>query len=727
VKKSGVLKVVITTCALSLIAAHLSPATAAPAAQIVTCVDLASGKERISKTGTCRTTEATAKWHLTPTDLALASGGTTKSLTICSNKESSPVAYQRIRTSCYRVMQTNLYTRSSILPAKPVITQVSSTSYESASLALASDPAANVDAPIAYYTITSSKGDVKKVNSWRELTFTVSGLRSATSYTFTITATSVDGTSPVSESSLPVTTPAYVAPVAAATTAPLAAPAFTLSAAAETKTVNTAIAGYTISSTGGTIASYAISPAAPAGLTFNTTTGLLSGTPTSTQSATAYTITATNATGSATQTFTFTVALAAPAFTLSASAETKTVNTAATGFTIASSTGGTIASFGISATPSGMSFSTTTGALSGTPNSVASATAFTVTATNASGSTTQIFTLTVTAAPSTVATLTTSSTIKGQTPVVLGTPSATLSSATGGSVTITAAKGADTSNSGSFITAFTKTSSSATLTKVVKYSSGANFTGFASDTAYNGTAAISTGDFFIVQVTAEDGTTILYYKITVTVSAAVYTVGQAGPGGGTIFYVAPTPFACGPTRSATCTYLEAAPSGWNGGAEPTRIWAQSTPFNYQFTSVSNATSPETATATAIGWGYRNTRAIILQGNSDTATSAAALADSHTVTVSEVTYDDWYLPSKDELNQMCKWQRGITGDNLTNLTTVCTGGTINTGAGAPSFLSQQYWSSSEADRGVAFRQNFGLGRQFDDDKKYTYYVRPVRSF
>jgi len=307
VKASGVLKVVIAACALSLIAAHLSPATAAPAAQVITCVDVVSGKERISKTDTCRTTEATAKWHLAPTDSALASGGTTKSLTICSNKESSPVAYQRIRTSCYKHMQTSLYTRSAALPSKPVITQVSSTSYESASLTLARDPAANLDAPIAYYTITSSKGDVKRVNSWRELTVTVSGLKSATSYTFTISATSVDGTSPVSATSVPVTTQVYVAPVASATTAPLAAPAFSLSAGAETKTVNTAITGYTISSTGGTVASYAISPTAPAGTTFSTSTGLLTGTPTATQSATAYAITATNASGSATKTFTLTI------------------------------------------------------------------------------------------------------------------------------------------------------------------------------------------------------------------------------------------------------------------------------------------------------------------------------------------------------------------------------------------------------------------------------------
>ena len=84
-----------------------------------------------------------------------------------------------------------------------------------------------------------------------------------------------------------------------------------------------------------------------------------------------------------------------PAFTLSSSSETRTVNTAATGFTI-NSTGGAIASFAINATPPGMSFSTSTGALTGTPTSVAGATAYTITAKNATGSATATFTLTVT-------------------------------------------------------------------------------------------------------------------------------------------------------------------------------------------------------------------------------------------------------------------------------------------------------------------------------------------
>jgi hypothetical protein len=46
-----------------------------------------------------------------------------------------------------------------------------------------------------------------------------------------------------------------------------------------------------------------------------------------------------------------------------------------------------------------MSFNTATGALTGTPNTVASATNYTITATNASGSATQTFTLIVTTAP----------------------------------------------------------------------------------------------------------------------------------------------------------------------------------------------------------------------------------------------------------------------------------------------------------------------------------------
>lgn len=89
--------------------------------------------------------------------------------------------------------------------------------------------------------------------------------------------------------------------------APPAVPAFTLSSSSETRTVNTIATGFTINSTGGTIASFSVSPSVPAGMSFNTTTGALTGTPTAAATATAYTITATNTSGSAIATFTLTV------------------------------------------------------------------------------------------------------------------------------------------------------------------------------------------------------------------------------------------------------------------------------------------------------------------------------------------------------------------------------------------------------------------------------------
>ena len=295
-----------------------------------------------------------------------------------------------------------------------------------------------------------------------------------------------------------------------------------------------------------------------------------------------------------------TAPVAIPAFTLSSTTESRTVNTAATGFTI-NSTGGAIASFAINATPPGMSFNTTTGALTGTPNTVAAATNYTITATNASGNATRTFTLTVT--------------------------------------------------------------------------------------------------------------------------AVVYTVGQTGPGGGTVFYVATTSFACGPTRAATCTYLEAAPSGWNTGADPSRTWA--TNVNNNRTTTVPAPG---AIQTAIGTGYQNSNAIVAQTGNVAASSAAVAARAYRGN----SLTDWYLPSRDELNQMCKWARGITGDALTTLTTVCTGGTSNSGSSATGFVDNRYWSSTEfarnsSEENIARGQNFDGGSQDDGEKSDIFFVRPVRAF
>ena len=391
------------------------------------------------------------------------------------------------------------YLVSSTVPSTPLITKVEATDADEA-VVFFTAPKDDGGTPIYYYTATSNPGAISVIAPIQGSgSVTITGLTKATTYTFTLTAHNINGSSRAATSPAPITTLAEKivrSSPASTTNAPtLAAPAFTLSSSSQSVIVNTAITTVTNTSTGGAISSYAISPAAPAGLTFNTSTGQLSG----------------------------------------------------------------------------------------TPNTVAAAANYTITATNATGSATQIFRLTVT--------------------------------------------------------------------------------------------------------------------------AVVYTVGQAGPGGGIIFYVASTPFACGPTLASSCTYLEAAPALWNANAaEPVRTWAQPSGPDYRNTTVNNATSPETATATAIGWGYRNTRAIILQGNTDTATSAAALADSHTVTVSGVVYDDWYLPSQDELDLLYLERTRVGG-----------------------FVLNGYWSSTENSTNVAWGKRFQDGGQYSDSKGNVYYVRPVRAF
>ena len=101
---------------------------------------------------------------------------------------------------------------------------------------------------------------------------------------------------------------AFVAvPLAGTSVSASTAPVFTLSTNIETVAQCASLVGYTISSTGGAVTSFSISPAAPKGLTFSSTTGLLSGKPEIVAAATIYTVTGTNSAGSSSKTFTLTV------------------------------------------------------------------------------------------------------------------------------------------------------------------------------------------------------------------------------------------------------------------------------------------------------------------------------------------------------------------------------------------------------------------------------------
>jgi Tfp pilus assembly protein PilE len=169
---------------------------------------------------------------------------------------------------------------------------------------------------------------------------------------------------------------------------------------------------------------------------------------------------------------------------------------------------------------------------------------------------------------------------------------------------------------------------------------------------------------------------------TTTVAPVSYSVGDTGPAGGVIFYVAGTPFACGPTLAQTCTYLEAAPA------------VIASPLGW---CSDNSTSLG-VTATAIGTGMANT------------TTAAATCTSGAIQeaadYSSGGFSDWFLPSKDELNELYL-QRATVG-------------------GPTGFL---YWSSSEYSLQAAWLQYFSNGEQINYLVKYAEpgRLRPVRAF
>jgi hypothetical protein len=112
----------------------------------------------------------------------------------------------------------------------------------------------------------------------------------------------------------------------------------------------------------------------------------------------------------------------------------------------------------------------------------------------------------------------------------------------------------------------------------------------------------------------------------------------------------------------------------------------------------------------------NTTAIQAQTGNDASTSAAVYAYDYT----NNSMADWYLPSKDELNELCKYA-GNTGQDA-GASTVCAGGTLRSGF-SPTF----YWSSSEIDRNGARYQDFVLGASDYGYKGDSISVRPVRAF
>jgi len=128
----------------------------------------------------------------------------------------------------------------------------------------------------------------------------------------------------------------------------------------------------------------------PAGLSVNTTTGLISGTPTGAGGTSTVTLSATNSVGTGTETLTLTIT-GVPLITSATTANGKVGS--AFSYQIAATN--TPTSFGATGLPAGLSVNTTTGLISGTPTGAGGTSTVTLSATNSVGTGTGTLTLTV--------------------------------------------------------------------------------------------------------------------------------------------------------------------------------------------------------------------------------------------------------------------------------------------------------------------------------------------
>ena len=691
------------------------------------------------------------------------------------------------------------------LPDAPVINRVVATGPNSAQLTFTA-PVNNGGAPITAYVITSDPHGLQTiVYQSGGGTINILNLRPGTAYTFTITAINIAGASTITPTtptpspgsasasgSSPAISPPITTDVAPPTPQPtpeqsptLAAPAFTLTSSSESRVVNTAATGFSITSTGGAISSFAISPAAPAGMSFNTSTGAFTGTPTTVATATTYTITATNSTGSTTRTFSFTVTAAsatAAAITtqptgassgsvlgtqpviriVDASGNTVTTSSVNVVASIASGTGTltgttTVAAVDGIATFTNLVITGTAGSftLTFTPTSLTPATSnsftlsarATLIAINAGNSQSANARAAVSTLPSVIVTDADNNPVSGVSVTfavasgggsITGATRTTNASgvATVGSWTLGASAGANTLTAtstgipGSPVT-FTATSVVQSKTSAAFVTAGSLSTRVtitldvgstvigtfktgtitSDDFVFSGVgaSALAAGTYTRVSDTQTvitnmagipigSNTTVQVKSDTQATQSTSVTAFTTGPGGGTIFYYSAAGFACGPTGGGTCNFLEAAPSGWNVGVDPTREWGRN--------QTVNDGSADRAKSRLIGAGYGNSVAIVNQGGADytITNNAAKLARSY----NGGGLVDWYLPTLDELNEMM-------------LTRVSVGGIP--------VSSAYYWSSTEYEIVDAFGVNYlgALTGSAELPKNTARKVRPVRSF
>lgn len=196
--------------------------------------------------------------------------------------------------------------------------------------------------------------------------------------------------------------------------------------------------------------------------------------------------------------------------------------------------------------------------------------------------------------------------------------------------------------------------------------------------------------------------------------ATLCDVGVVGPGGGTVFYVDTA------GKYSDFDYLEVAPTNASTGVAWSTTTQQCGLTGTSCTTTHVSTSGESLNFWAIGTGRAATAEIVARHDAGTPVAktnyAAGVADAYTTQ----SASDWFLPSMDELNEVCKYARN-TGQ-AAGASTVCSGGTLRSG-----FEAVGYWSSTQWAPTSAWNQYFDVGNQLNVNRTHQTYVRPVRAF
>ena len=240
-----------------------------------------------------------------------------------------------------------------------------------------------------------SNSDTVRNTTGSTVTFT--GLNAGTSYWVDVRAENSGGNSGYNPSgNTGLMTSTLAAPPL------LTAPSFSDDTGnAQTWTVGTAITSITVpTASGNPTPSYAVQGSLPSGIAFNTTTRVISGTPTAVGGGTIR-IRATNSQGSDDWTVAYTTSagLTAPSFTDSTGdAQTWTQDETIASITVPTASGNPTPSYAVQGSlPSGIAFNTSTRVISGTPTTVGSGT-ITIRATNSAGNADWTVTYTTSAA-----------------------------------------------------------------------------------------------------------------------------------------------------------------------------------------------------------------------------------------------------------------------------------------------------------------------------------------